>query len=66
VKLLRLLSYDGSDIKFDGEEEVDFDGLRFVGLVSMIDPPREGVAEAVKECRSASIKVSEAGVCLLT
>lgn len=38
-------------------DDVDFDGLRFVGLVSLIDPPREGVAAAVEECRSASIKV---------
>ena len=32
-------------------------GLRFVGLVSMIDPPRPGVPEAVNMCRSAGIKV---------
>merc|ERR1712141_115179 len=33
------------------------DGLRFVGLMSMIDPPRAAVPDAVTKCRSAGIKV---------
>ncbi|XP_059138718.1 sodium/potassium-transporting ATPase subunit alpha-like [Physella acuta] len=32
-------------------------GLRFVGLMSMIDPPRAAVPDAVGKCRSAGIKV---------
>ena len=32
-------------------------GLRFVGIVSMIDPPRPAVPDAVSKCRSAGIKV---------
>jgi len=32
-------------------------GLRFVGLMSMIDPPRAAVPDAVAKCRSAGIKV---------
>merc|ERR1712002_305785 len=32
-------------------------GLRFVGLMSMIDPPRAAVPDAVMKCRSAGIKV---------
>merc|ERR1719461_887019 len=40
-------------------EEVNFplEGLRFVGLMSMIDPPRAAVPDAVAKCRSAGIKV---------
>ena len=33
------------------------DNLRFVGLISMIDPPRAAVPDAVSKCRSAGIKV---------
>uniref|UniRef100_A0A914Y7B9 Na(+)/K(+)-exchanging ATPase n=1 Tax=Panagrolaimus superbus TaxID=310955 RepID=A0A914Y7B9_9BILA len=42
---------------FDSEE-VNFpvSGLRFVGLMSMIDPPRAAVPDAVAKCRSAGIK----------
>lgn len=32
-------------------------GLRFVGLISLIDPPRAAVPDAVAKCRSAGIKV---------
>ena len=47
-----------SGFPFDGEE-VNFplEGLRFVGLMSMIDPPRAAVPDAVTKCRSAGIKV---------
>merc|ERR1719411_1839297 len=43
---------------FDADE-VNFpiEGLRFVGLISMIDPPRAAVPDAVAKCRSAGIKV---------
>jgi len=43
---------------FDAEN-VNFplEGLRFCGLMSMIDPPRAAVPDAVSKCRSAGIKV---------
>merc|ERR1719194_123592 len=47
-----------SGFPFDAED-VNFplEGLRFVGLMSMIDPPRAAVPDAVSKCRSAGIKV---------
>ncbi len=44
--------------EFDADEEnFPLTGLRFVGLMSMIDPPRAAVPDAVGKCRSAGIKV---------
>lgn len=44
--------------EFDTENaNFPLDGLRFVGLMSMIDPPRAAVPNAVAKCRSAGIKV---------
>merc|ERR1719201_1021555 len=43
---------------FDADEaNFPLEGLRFVGLMSMIDPPRAAVPDAVTKCRSAGIKV---------
>lgn len=41
------------------QDDVNFplENLRFVGLMSMIDPPRAAVPDAVAKCRSAGIKV---------
>uniref|UniRef100_A0A8C2L6D0 Sodium/potassium-transporting ATPase subunit alpha n=1 Tax=Cyprinus carpio TaxID=7962 RepID=A0A8C2L6D0_CYPCA len=46
------------DFQFDSEE-VNFptENLCFIGLMSMIDPPRAAVPDAVGKCRSAGIKV---------
>ncbi len=44
--------------RFDNDN-VNFplNNLRFLGLISMIDPPRATVPDAVAKCRSAGIKV---------
>jgi sodium/potassium-transporting ATPase subunit alpha len=44
-------TFDAEDTSFLKE------GLTFTGLVSMIDPPRPGVPNAVQCCRRAGIKV---------
>merc|ERR1712004_514051 len=44
-------NYDAEDPNFPLEN------LCFVGLMSMIDPPRAAVPDAVSKCRSAGIKV---------
>jgi sodium/potassium-transporting ATPase subunit alpha len=44
--------------QFDTEaENYPMNDLTFVGLISMIDPPRAAVPDAVAKCRSAGIKV---------
>ncbi|KAF3429428.1 hypothetical protein E2986_00650 [Frieseomelitta varia] len=52
--------YD-SDYKFDTDSPSTYNfpttGYRFVGLISLIDPPRPAVPDAVKKCRTAGIKV---------
>merc|ERR1712141_124367 len=48
----------GEGYPFDCDDpNFPLDGLRFVGLMSMIDPPRAAVPDAVSKCRSAGIKV---------
>jgi sodium/potassium-transporting ATPase subunit alpha len=44
--------------RFDADSpDIPLDGLRFVGLMSLIDPPRAAVPDAVLKCRFAGIKV---------
>lgn len=55
-KGLRILAF--AQKKFDGSAicAEDEDGLEFVGLIAMMDPPREESKAAVTECKKAGIK----------
>ena len=58
-KALRVIAVGYKDIdilpaKIDSDT-IEKD-LNFIGLIGMIDPPREGVKEAVKTCKKAGIK----------
>ena len=50
-------SFDCENVNFPTGDEGET-GLVFVGLMSLIDPPRAAVPDAVAKCRSAGIKVS--------
>lgn len=55
-----VLPFDQFPIGYEFDvEKTNFplSGLRFVGLMSMIDPPRPNVPNAVSTCRDAGIKV---------
>ncbi|XP_003795244.1 sodium/potassium-transporting ATPase subunit alpha-4 [Otolemur garnettii] len=55
---LNLPSSFSKGYHFDTDEmNFPMDNLCFVGLISMIDPPRAAVPDAVSKCRSAGIKV---------
>lgn len=53
---LRVLSFAYKNINKQTIDLNDEDNLIFVGLISMMDPPREESAMAVKECIEAGIK----------
>jgi Ca2+-transporting ATPase len=54
---LRVLGFAFKESPKSYEEKDMEDGLVFLGLMGMIDPPRTGVKEAIDDCRSAGIRV---------
>merc|ERR1719371_27766 len=50
-------NFETEPINFFGADPDTHTMLTFVGLMSMIDPPRAAVPDAVAKCRSAGIKV---------
>ena len=58
-KALRVIAVAYKDVDFlpsKIESTTIENHLNFVGLMGMVDPPREGVKEAVKTCKKAGIK----------
>ena len=48
-----------ANFRFDTDpENFSYQGLTFMGLIAMIDPPRASVPNAVENCRNAGIKVN--------
>ncbi len=58
-KALRVIAVGYKDLDFL-PQKIDTNtienNLKFIGLIGMIDPPREGVKEAVRTCKKAGIK----------
>ncbi len=52
---LRVLALATKNVK--NSETEPYKNLTFLGLVAMLDPPRENVKEAIKKCQNAGIKV---------
>ncbi len=58
-RAMRVLAIATKEVQ-DGKGDLvdaDVEGLTFVGLVGMIDPPRPGVSRAIARCREAGIRV---------
>ncbi|MFQ3308615.1 MAG: Ca2+-transporting ATPase [Candidatus Nanohaloarchaea archaeon] len=55
---MRVLGFAHKEVEeIDTDEEEIENGMVFLGLQAMIDPPREEVPSAVKDCREAGIDV---------
>jgi Ca2+-transporting ATPase len=55
AKGLRLLAM--ADKFVDTTEDEPYENLRFLGLVGLLDPPREKVRQAIDECQTAGVRV---------
>ncbi|MFH1447517.1 MAG: HAD-IC family P-type ATPase [Candidatus Micrarchaeota archaeon] len=54
-RALRVLGFAQKEVKAASESELE--GMVFVGLAGMIDPPREEAKKAVHACRTSGIRV---------
>lgn len=54
---MRVLALGYKKTDKDSIEPEDIEDLVWVGITGIIDPPRKGVAESIKECKSAGIRV---------
>jgi P-type Ca2+ transporter type 2C len=54
-KGLRLLA--AADKQVDTADAEPYADLRFVGLVGLVDPPREDIADSIQECQRAGMRV---------
>lgn len=52
---LRLLAM--ADKQTDSADAEPYDNLRLVGLVGMVDPPRDDIADSIEECQRAGMRV---------
>jgi P-type Ca2+ transporter type 2C len=52
---LRLLAF--ADKKVEREDAEPYEGLRFVGIAGLLDPPRKDVREAIDDCKAAGIRI---------
>ncbi|MBS3781599.1 MAG: cation-transporting P-type ATPase [Candidatus Thermoplasmatota archaeon] len=52
---LRILALAKKEV--ESTEEEPYEGLTFLGLVGMMDPPRKEVKHAIKKCQDAGIRV---------
>ncbi len=52
---MRVLAFASKVV--DTLEEEPYQKLTFLGLMGLMDPPREGVQEAIQECRKADVRV---------
>lgn len=54
---LRVLAMASREDPFSPEDADDLNGFTFLGLQGMMDPPREGVEEALADCQRSGIRV---------